>query len=106
MSDSHGKNKVRYEKQDVNLISVIGISAVLIIIFIIILVFLSDFFIASKEDEIYESQLKPESVDLKKIQSEEDKILTTYELLDPENAVFRIPVDQAMRILAEEASKQ
>ncbi len=59
-----------------------------------------------KEDIIYESQLKPESTDLKKIQVEESEILSTYQLLDPVKGVYRIPIEQAMKLLAEEASKQ
>ena len=96
------KNTVRFEKEDVRIGPVIGITVVLIIVFITLLVFLSNYFIGSKEEMVYERQLKPESVSLKEILAEENEILTTYKILDPDKGIFRIPVEQAMKILAQE----
>ncbi len=61
------KNTIRYEKEDVKIGPVIGISVVLIMVFITLLVFLSNYFIGSKEEMVYERQLKPESTSLNEI---------------------------------------
>ena len=58
------KNTVRYEKEDVRIGPVIGITVIVIVVFVILLVFLSDYFIGSKEEMVYETQLKPESASL------------------------------------------
>ena len=51
---------------------------------------------------VYERQLNPESVSLKEILAEENEILTSYKILDPDKGIYRIPVEQAMKILTEE----
>ena len=76
-----------------------------IIILIVILVLLSDYFSVMQTDMVYDTQLKPESVTLNDLQAEEQAILTSYKLIDPEKAVYRIPVERAMQLLAEEAAK-
>ena len=58
------KNTVRYEKEDVRIGPVIGITVIVIVVFVILLVFLSDYFIGSKEEMVYETQLNPESASL------------------------------------------
>jgi len=90
-----------YEKKDVNVRFVIGISLVFIIVFVFILVLLSDYFIATKSEITYETQLQPVSVTLKEILTEEEEILTTYKILDAEKGVYRIPIDQAIKLLSE-----
>jgi hypothetical protein len=99
------KKTVRYEKEDVSIGPVVGITVIVIVIFVILLVFLSDFFIGSKEEMVYETQLKPESVSLKELLAEENEILTSYKLLDPDKGIYRIPVEEAMKILTEESPK-
>jgi hypothetical protein len=102
--DKKGKHRVRHEKRDVNLIAVAGIAVIMIVVFIVVLVLLTDYFIKSKEEIVHEKQLKPESVDLKSILTEENEILSTYELLDPAKKIYRIPIKRAMQILAEEST--
>lgn len=97
------KNNVRYEKKDVNLLSVFGLSAIVIIIFIVILVFLINYFVQSKEEIVYEKQLKPESVELKDLITAEKEKLSTYKILDPAKGIYQIPIERAMELLAGEA---
>jgi hypothetical protein len=99
-------NEIKYEKRDVNVPFVIGISAALIVILVVILVALLDYFTTAKEEMVYEVQLKPESAELKKLQAEEYEILHSYQLLDAGSKTFRIPIDQAMKLVAEESSPQ
>jgi hypothetical protein len=97
-------NSAGYEKRDVNIFMVIGLSVFLVIVLAVIVVFLMDYFVQTKEQMVYEIQLKPESVDLKTLQEAENEQLTTYKLIDAERGVYRIPIERAMELLAIEAS--
>lgn len=101
---STDNNNAGYEKRDVNIVMVIGLSVFLVALLVIILVFLMDYFVETKEQMVYEAQLQPESVDLKQLETAEKKELTTYKVLDADRGVYRIPIERAMEILAKEAS--
>jgi hypothetical protein len=98
------QQNVRYEKKDVNvrMLFISGLAA--IIIFIVILTFLSDYFTVMETNAVYETQLKPESVSLNEILKEEQAILTSYKLIDSKKGIYRIPIERAMQLLAEEAA--
>ena len=104
MKNETSGHNVRYEKNDVKILPVIGIALSLIVVLIVILVFLSDFFLGLKEEIVYQTQLKPESVELKDLRQAEAKTLTSYEILDASRGIYRIPVDQAIEILARETA--
>jgi len=104
MVDKDDKNNAGYEKRDVNIFMVIGLSVLSVVLLIVILVFLIDYFVESKEQMIYEAQLQPESADLNSILVTEEEVLTSYKVLDIERGVYRIPVDRAMELLVKEAS--
>ncbi len=104
MVDKNDKKNAGYEKRDVNIFMVIGLSILSVVLLIIILVFLIDYFVESKEQMIYEAQLQPESADLNSLLVAEEEELTSYKVLDTERGVYRIPVDRAMELLVKEAS--
>ena len=95
-----------YEKRDVNIFMVIGLSVLLITLLIIILVLLTDYFVESKEQMIYEAQLQPDSVDLKSLLASEQEELTSFKILDTERGIYQIPIDRAMELLVKEASSK
>jgi uncharacterized membrane protein YukC len=98
------KDTVGYEKKDVNAKMIIGVGLSSVLILIIIFVVLSDYFTVMETEAVYQAQLKPESVTLNELRAEDEKILTTYKLIDAEKGVYRIPIERAMHLLAEEAS--
>ena len=98
------KNDAGYEKRDVNIFMVIGLSVLLVSLLIVILVFLIDYFVDSKEQMIYEAQLQPDSVELKSLLASEQEELTSFKILDAERGIYRIPIDLAMELLVKEAS--
>ena len=104
MTTTNENNSAGYEKRDVNIFMVIGLSVFLVAVLVVILVFLMDYFVETKEQMVYEVQLQPESVDLKTLQAADQKELTSYEVLDAEKGVYRIPIDRAMELLIKEAS--
>ena len=95
---------INYEKKDVNLKMIIAVGLASVAVLIIIFIVLSDYFTVMETNAVYETQLKPESVTLKELRAEEDKILTTYKLIDAEKGVYRIPIERAMHLLVEEAA--
>ncbi len=101
---SSGKND--YERQDINPKIVIGYSVVSIIILIVILVLLTDYFMIEKEEIVFETNLKPVSVDLREIHAMETEILTNYKLLDKDKGVYQIPIERAMQLITEESFRK
>ena len=95
-----------YEKSDVNAPKVIIFSFVGVVILAAILLFLYNYYLAEKEELVYEQQLKPESVSLRELRSTEEETLTSYKVLNAEKGIYQIPVDRAMQLLAEENFKQ
>ncbi len=92
-----------YEKRDVNVNKIIlaGVISVIIIVVLVIVVF--DQFTAVKEELVYEKVLKPESVALRELRTRETEELTTYKVLNEKDSVYRIPIERAMELMAEEA---
>ncbi|UCD94465.1 MAG: hypothetical protein JSU69_12015 [Candidatus Zixiibacteriota bacterium] len=111
MIDSHGPNSQKtddsgYEKRDVSLIKVILYGVLGIIVLVIALIFIIDYFTAVKEDIVYESVLKPESAALSELQAREIEELNNYKLLDADKEIYRIPIERAKRLLADEAYRE
>jgi hypothetical protein len=104
MTATNNNNSAGYEKRDVNILMVIGLSVFLVALLVVILVFLTDYFVETKEQMIYEAQLQPESVDLKTLLAVQKEELTSYKILDAKRGIYRIPIDRAMELLVREAS--
>ncbi len=101
---STDNNSAGYEKRDVNIVMVIGLSVLLVALLVVILVFLMDYFVDTKEQMVYEVQLQPESVELQDLEAADMEDLTTYKILNAERGIYRIPIERAMELLAKEAS--
>jgi hypothetical protein len=92
-----------YERSDANPWLLGGALAVGMVLLGIALVLLNEFFIISKEKLIYERELKPQSTVLREVRAREEQILTTYGVVDSTKGLYRIPIDQAMKLMAEES---
>lgn len=92
-----------YEKRDINIKKTVlfGIGTVLLIAFFFVV--LNEYFISVKEEIIYESVLKPESISLEELATFEDSVLTTYELIDTARGIYRIPIEKAVELTVSEA---
>lgn len=91
-----------YERRDINAYKVIGYSIFGVIILVVILVLLNDYFLIEKNEMVYETNLKPVSTDLRDLRSWEADVLHNYKLLDAEHGVYQIPIERAMQLMAEE----
>jgi hypothetical protein len=93
-----------YEKKDVNIHMIIGISLVSIVILVVMVLLLADLFKLHKESVVYDSVLSQESKDLIELRSIEFETLNNYKILDVEKGKYQIPIKSAMQLLAEEYS--
>ena len=91
-----------YEKRDIEANKIIAYSAIGVIILAAIIVILYNYFIAEKEEIVYEQTLKPESSLIRDIRAKEEEALNSYKLLDPQRGIYQIPIDRAMQLVAEE----
>ncbi len=92
-----------YEETDISVAKTV-IGAIVVVLFIgVFLVILNEYFLSVKEEIVYETVLKPESISLKELYLREDSVLTTYELTDTAKGIYRIPIDKALEIVAQEA---
>lgn len=90
-----------YEMKDVSLKSIFVWMISIIVVVAVSLVFLNEYFLAVKEDLLYEMVLSPESLPLRDLRAKEDEMLNSYKLLDSANGVYRIPIERAMELVAE-----
>ncbi len=99
-------NDSGYEKSDVNVSQVVGWSLVIIVVLVAILVFMNEYFSYTKDKLIYETRLRPESKQLRDLRAREDQILNSYKVTDAEEGIYQIPVERAMKVMADEAYAQ
>ncbi len=103
---NNGGKAAGYESADINVRKTVLIAVAIIVVIIISLIVLNEYFLSVKEEYVYDMVLKPESVTLRDLRATEDEILYSYKLLDSANGLYRIPVERAMELLAEEAFRQ
>lgn len=100
MSGGHASG---YEKKDVNIRQILWWTISIVVAVAISLVLLNEYFLSVKEEMIYEEVLKPESVTLRDVRAKEDLLLNSYEVIDSTQGIYRIPIDRAMELIAQEA---
>jgi hypothetical protein len=94
-----------YEKRDVNVKKLVLWGIVGIVIVVISLVALTEYFLITKEDYYYRAIEKPRSRELMELRERETEELNSYELIDEEKGIYRIPIKRAMELIVEEESK-
>ena len=93
-----------YEKSDVNVPAILGISLFGILILVVMVLVLTDMFEFRKESVVYDSVLSQESKELVELRSIEFETLNNYKILDKEKGTYQIPIKRAMQLLADEYS--
>lgn len=93
-----------YEKKDANVRAIVLTAIVSVVVMALMVVALNNFFVTTHE-EIYQQQvLQPVSRDLIELRRVEDSVLSTYELIDPQERTYRVPISRAMELLLEEST--
>ena len=106
MEQSEHSNSAGYEKRDVNIRWLLGVSAVVIVFIVVAIALLEYFFAMSKEQIIYEAVLQPESVSLRELHAREAEALGSYGIVSTDSSgqsVYRVPITRAMELVAEES---
>ena len=96
-------NSQDYKKSDVSIKKTFIWAAVFVVGIVAVITILNAFFISEMEKEVYNSVLKPESIELRDLRAREIETLTSYKVLDEQNKIVQIPIERAMQLLAEEA---
>lgn len=106
MGNQENRKNAGYEKRDLSTKKVLfwGIAGVVIVV--IILIALVEYFILVKEDYYHELVEKPRSEELMKLRERENEELNSYKLLDEEKGIYRIPIKRAMELVVEEDSSK
>ena len=92
-----------YEKKDVNPAWIITITLIAIGLLTVIGIALNEFFLISKEDQVYEATLRPGSAALRELHAREEEVLNSYKVIDSSKNQYQIPIDRAMQLMADEA---
>ena len=100
------ENNTGYEKRDVSLGRVFLYGILGVIFLVIIIIFVVDQFISVKEEIIYEQVLRPESAALRELRAREIEELDSYKLLNDKDSIYRIPIERAKQLMADEAYRE
>ena len=104
-SEHKNESSSGYEKKDVNIRNLVILTGILVVVIVVISVFLVDYFAGVKEEFVYEAQLKPQSVELRELRAREAEELGSYAIIDSTVGTYRIPIDRAIELMADEAFK-
>ena len=98
-------NSAGYEKKDVSTKSLVGATLAIVLIIVIFVVLLRDYFIANVEKAVYEEAVNNPAADLAEIRKTEQELLNNYKIIDKENGVYQIPVDVAMDLVVKDYNR-
>lgn len=102
----HGEqddHAVDYEKSDANLKIVLLVSLVGVVLLVFGVILVDNLFELTKQEIVYDTVLKPESIPLRDLRAREDEVLNSYKVLDSSKGVYQLPIDRAMELVADEA---
>jgi hypothetical protein len=97
-------SKPGYDKSDPNITRLVVIGLIFVALVVVALVVVNELFIYTKERDIQNTVLKPESVAIRDLRAHEDEVLSSFKVLDDSNGVYQIPIDRAMDLVVKEAA--
>ena len=92
-----------YEKRDINVKNITLFALISIVVLVVLLIMVDEWFIKTKEDLYYEMVLKPKNQELLQLRAREDSLLNSYGTADSTGA-YRIPIDSAIALVAAETA--
>jgi hypothetical protein len=101
--DPRQKPNPGYETQDLNVRLIVTVSFIALFLMIVALYVINEIFVISKEKRLEHVVLTPTSTKLRELRSQEDEALTSYKIIDSDKGIYQIPIEQAMKILANQA---
>ena len=103
-STSHGSGG--YEKKDTSARSILIVAVISVVIVVISVILMNELFVATREELVDEMVLRPESAALRDLRAREAATLYSYDVVDSTRGIYRISIDRAMKLMAEEAYAQ
>jgi hypothetical protein len=100
----HGEHPHAYDRRDPNYKILLPFSLISFLIFVVIVMGVTQYYEIFRDDMIQERVLAPESRELKALRALEEQQLTSYGSVDKEKGLVRIPIDRAMELVAADAA--
>lgn len=91
-----------YERSDVN-VPLLVVTAVACLSFVVISVLVLDGYFVNYREQLLRQANDYESTQLNELRASEKEILTSYGIVDKDKGIYRIPIERAMSIVAEQA---
>jgi hypothetical protein len=60
-------------------------------------------FLSTSEELVDQTVYKPQSTAIRELRAREAEELNSYKLLDPNKKIYQIPIDRAIKLMADEA---
>jgi len=95
-----------YEKRDISVPRTIVVALFVVLLIVGFIVVLNEYFISVAEEIKYEQVLAPESAGVREQRAREIELLSSYDVINAEDGVYRIPVRRAMELMADEAFRK
>ena len=93
---------MNYETKDVNVKKIAGYTLAVVILLTAIMIFLNEYFVFEVE-EIKQERNNVPSSELRDLNAREEEMLNSYKVLNADKNQYQIPMDRAMKLLADEA---
>jgi hypothetical protein len=95
-----------YEKSDVKPGKIILFGILGVVLIVIMLVFITQLFSTTSERMVEEMVLRPQSTAIRELRARETEELNSYKLLDAQKGIYQIPIDRAIKLMADEAYRE
>ena len=93
-----------YEKRDVSVKGLIGGTVAIVLIIVVFIVLLRDYFLVNVENALYNESIIP-SAELQEIRKSATDLISNYAVLDKEKGIYQIPIDRAMELVVQDYNK-
>jgi hypothetical protein len=92
-----------YEKKDASVAWIATIALLIVAVIAAFAIGLNEYFLISKESLIYDQQLSTRNKVLRDLRATEEEALNSYKVLNADSGRYQIPIDRAMKLMADEA---
>lgn len=93
-----------YEKRDISVKWTLFWASMGVLFLLLSLTGINEWFIKTKEEMYDDMVLKPANQELIELRAHEDSLLSSYGKDDTLSGVYHIPIDSAMKLMAEKSS--
>ncbi|MCB0281899.1 MAG: hypothetical protein H6627_05680 [Calditrichae bacterium] len=93
-----------YEKKDVSVKGIVGGTLTIVVIIVVFVVLLRDYFLYNVENAVYNEAAAP-SQELVEIRQSAEKLISQYGVIDKQNGIYQIPIDRAMELVVEDYNR-